>query len=609
MAPRSTPKYRQTYHYLVKEKAARKETVRSVQRQLNRFNRFVQDTLHKCRASPQLLHAPAAAGKTTTVVRSAPYIHPATYFTLRDDLKRQAQKIAEQEGHSTATLPSALKHCPAFDQSSSTYEPEAVELWKNGVAPSLIHDELDLHPELGVCEYEHRYDAIDTNSEDIDLLIGDPLHAHLDAPTENRLVVFDELPLRRLTTTFEDAPQQVTDWLKSDPHPKFLPDDLSDWSDVLRLQGTDRGDAVAEMLRGLWSVSRDEIKDANPRYHRNSPLFLYTVLAGEPLGNTCSVAQLGFNRLVFDRTTKDIILYERPHLHESWGVIGLDATPRTALWNLLLPPKTEFERRTLFDLGSREWDIYHHHPQFLHLDLQQLGTSVKPYDGGGQTLKRDEAVLRYVAEREGAKSDLITTQAAIRKYRKAGLLDLTSDHLNYRSVRSSNRFAGSDHTVGVLQGSPHPGDDVIKRWCALLGKPTTITGNGTSKNYGGTVQNAVARHFTHDVVYHAVMRFARGDAPATVYVNTTAVDEWLSSDCSLLDEFADNWQSYAGVEPVIKTHLRQHGDSTITDLAKAINYSKSRVREGVNELDADSDSPIERRDRPGAKPDKVVWNE
>jgi len=609
MTPRSTPKYRQSYHYLVKQRAERRSAIREVQRRLNRFDCFILDCLYDCRSTPQLLHAPAATGKTTTVVKSAPHVHPTTYFALRDDLKKQAQKLAEQEGHSTAILPSAPKHCPSFDQSSSLYEPDAVKVREHGVNPSFIHDELRLHPGLDACEYERRYNEINSHAEDIDLLIGDPLHAHLDTPTDDRLVVFDELPLHRLTETVNDAPQQVTDWLRSDPYPNFFPDNLSGWGDALRLRGTEDGDAVAEMLHGLWSVSRDEIKDANPRYHRRSPLYLYAVLAGTPLGNDCSVAQLGFHRLVVDQTTNDVMLYERPRLHESWGVIGLDATPRTALWNLLLPPDTTFERRTFLDPASREWEVYHHHPKFLHLAVKQLGTSVKPYDGGSQTLNRDEAILRYVADREGVTPDLVTTLTAIEQYQTNGLLTLVGDTLNYRRVRSSNRFGGQSHPVGVLQGSPHPGDDVIKRWCALLGESTTITGKGTSKDYGGVVQNAVARHFTHDLVYHAVMRFARGDAPATVYVNTTAADEWLSPDRSLLDEFEDNWQSYVGVKPAIRTHLQQHGDSTITDLAEATPYSKSRVREGVNELDADAGSSVERRDRPGPNPDAVVWTE
>lgn len=583
--------------------------VRDVQYPLSRFDRFILDALHRCSVTPQLIHAPAATGKTTRITKSAPHTHPITYLAPRDDLKQQAKEIAQQEGHSVAILPSAVKLCPAFNPTSVLHEPEAVELWQHGATPSFIHHELDLHSGIDTCEYEQRYDEITTRVEDIDLLIGDPLHAYLDISTTNRLVVFDELPLHRFAQTFEDVPQQVTKWLKSNPYPGLLPDRLSTWGDVLQLRGTDEGDAIAKMLRGLWSIPEEEVKEANPRFHRNAALFLYAVVGGKPVGADYSLAQLGFNRLVFDKSSDEVMLFERPRFHDALGVVGLDATPRFPLWNLLLPPETEFECQALFDPDSHEWDTYHHHPKFLNLTLRQLGKAVKPYDGSNQSLKRDEGVFRYIAKKEGTIPDLITTEAALRAYRQNELDSLYAAALNYRGVRSSNQFGGVNHTVGVLQGSPHPGDDVIKRWCAMLDEPTNITGSGKSKNYGSEVANAVARHFTSDLVYHAIMRFVRGSAPATVYVNTTAANEWLSPKKSLLNEFDNNWQSYTGVKPAIRIHLQQHGDSTITDLAEATNYSKSRVREGVNELDADTDSPIERRDRPGAKSDAVVRNE
>lgn len=578
-------------------------TRREVQRTESRFDRFVGRAIRSSTSEPILLHAPAAIGKTTTTIKNAPHWHPTTYFAPRDDLKRQAKSIAEEVGHSVEILPSAPKHCPAFDTGSPCYNKEAVKLWEHGASPSDIHRELSLHPNQR-CEYNQRKDRIRNSLGDIDLLVGDPLHAYPRRIVDDRLVIFDELPVERFESTHEKVHKQVSNWLSQGFTTDLLPDGLSSAGDAIQMRGTKKGRKALDTLKGISAISAKEIRQSNSAFHHHAALALAAILGDGYLGNNYRVSDHVQSRLVFDTHTHDVSIFQAPGLGRARGILGLDATPRPSLWNLLMN-RREFGIWQPFDPSSQEWRAYHR--DILGLDVKQLGTALKPYDGSNQTLKRDEAVLRFIRQKEGIKPDLITTKSAIEEYRENGLLDFVDDYCNFRSVKSSNIFQGDSHTVGVIQGCPHPGDAVIKRWCAILGKPPNITGRGDSKDYGGKIQNSVARHFTHDLVYHAVMRFARGDTPATVYLNTTAADEWLSPDQSLTQRFDNNWNSFVGVEGAIRDNLQQTGQSNITTLANATGYSKNRVGEGVNNLDANPHSPIERRERLGPKPDKVVW--
>lgn len=81
---------------------------------------------------------------------------------------------------------------------------------------------------------------------------------------------------------------------------------------------------------------------------------------------------------------------------------------------------------------------------------------------------------------------------------------------------------------------------------------------GEEKDYG-QVGNHIYRHFVHNEVLQAILRFGRQGQSSTVYVNTQAIPDWLTIDSDL------DVSLFAGEKTrEIVDFLREHTGEDIT---------------------------------------------
>jgi hypothetical protein len=188
----------------------------------------------------------------------------------------------------------------------------------------------------------------------------------------------------------------------------------------------------------------------------------------------------------------------------------------------------------------------------LNMSLTQVGGGMYHY-AGGRVSSKDEQRLKAITLIEDAPVPVISTKRALKEYYNDGLLSKyvqsTTEHednetnfeyesllaRNFAQVKSSNEFEKED--LGVVMGTPYPGDDVVRRWAGLCGRGVEVTGTGEQRTFG-EFGDKVYRHLTHNQVVQAILRFGRDESVyeedgAQVYISTKAVPEWFEINNSL----------------------------------------------------------------------------
>jgi len=277
----------------------------------------------------------------------------------------------------------------------------------------------------------------------------------------------------------------------------------------------------------------------------------------EPLGNAIEMAPhpnkdlselweaVGLNsntRVIRDRNTNEMTVLRPPDLSLAQQVIGLDGLPTKPLWDLFLPPDAEFVHHQVL----KKRDVMTYLREGLNMSLTQVGDGMYHY-AGGRISSKDGLRLRAITLLEDAPVPIISTKRALSEYHDSGLLykyvPRTTEHedsetnfeyesllaRNFASVKSSNEFA--EESLGVVMGTPYPGDDVVRRWAGLCGRGVEVSGKGEDRTFG-EFGDRIYWHVTHNQVVQAILRFGRDESVyenegSKVYVSTRAVPEWF----------------------------------------------------------------------------------
>jgi hypothetical protein len=240
-------------------------------------------------------------------------------------------------------------------------------------------------------------------------------------------------------------------------------------------------------------------------------------------------------------------LLRPPDLSSAAQIIGLDGIPTVQLWDLLFDHERDFEHHKVIPRDA--------YPTFfqsaLNMDIVQMGGGTHHYAKTPPS-SFDKSRFATVRLRENERFALISTKNALGHYRSRGLLDNytvqdedpddDSNKLHpefkarhYGIIRSSNKFA--NESLGVVAGTPHPGDTVIQRWSALCGFAGASEGTSIDKEFAGSTQE-IYNHFVHNQVVQAILRFGRSDHVretdgSTVYVITKALPPWFEANESI----------------------------------------------------------------------------
>ncbi|MDQ2050794.1 hypothetical protein RBH26_09880 [Natronolimnohabitans sp. A-GB9] len=535
----------------------------------------------------KIVEGPPGGGKTTTAFKIASRSSEAfVYLTKREDLYEQGERLSDEFDLSHEIIPSPHRDCPSFDEDSPQFDPEAKSLYDFGVNAARIHAELDLDCSPN-CEYMQKWETFDDDPADI--IIGHYKHAYLSSLIEDRIVIIDEFPGGAFEREFNNADAMISRFLRSVDRIPF--DDFLDL--IENRDDLDRVKAVYAWFRrnGVGTDDRTIIEaNENDRYHTLAPFLTYTVLNTIKNGNGFEVPwfnltgiEAGFEEsspfsgleterlAAVDREQQSIHVLTPPDLSGARGVVGLDGTPTPMMWELATGE--DFDHLSVLD---REKEMSAYVRDFLGVTVKQTNEHLKPYHGGHITENRDEAILYGVEVKEGQKPALIAPEKALEAYREAGILDRTGLSMNYAQVLSSNDFKGEP--VGVIHGAPHPGNQPVKKWAAYFGIPVDGEGEGMNKTYG-EFGDEIYRHFVHNQVLQAILRFGRGESDATVYVNTAAIPD----DSIEVDSMANPELFNSPNKRKIADHLRDAGadGATKKDLKKTAEIESMTTVENI----------------------------
>lgn len=536
-----------------------------------------------------LLEAPPGTGKTTAIpkVVEANSI-PVTYLTQRRDLYKQMADRCQDHRLSHQHIPAPHRDCPTFVGDYGDHqEREVKDLYNSGVPARRIHKEKDL-PCQPDCPYLAKWEF---DSGNYDVLIGNFQHAYVNRVIYDRVVILDEFPGDAFVTHFESPESVISSFLRETPTIHFtdttgilnnrytpLVPELLAYTDVsldptpeLVLENPAQGThALASVLTLALIGMRDlgngfEATDRLVTYRRNkrweSSFDPWGALFEEPV--------------VRNRDSGEMWVLSPPDLSAANGVIGLDGTPTPEMWNTAVGET--FDHREVLE-GS---ELNHYLANLQNYTIKLAGDGMKPYSSGNYvSLDNDASLFLGVAVNHADDPCLIAPQKALDEYQTEGYLDYVAETMNFANVESSNRFAGE--RVGIVSGSPHPGDTEIQKWGAFMGRTIESKGKGLSKSYG-PVGDRIHRHFVHHRVLQAILRFGRDGNGATVYVNTKAVPDWLDID---MDQDVPRFKG-AGTRAVVD-HLLGRAENadgaTVAGIVDKTDYSESHIRAVMDNL-------------------------
>ncbi|MFD1563094.1 hypothetical protein ACFR99_05995 [Haloarchaeobius amylolyticus] len=556
-----------------------------------------------------LVDALPAMGKSSGVIRGAANTGtPLTVFAPRHDLYEEYTRWCEQEDLTSRQLPSFHEDCPtASGEFGEEWKNKVLTLYERGAMPHEIHNHASRHfgEELpcdkeGACPFKKRWDF---DPDEYDVLIGHYSHAYKPQTVENRIAVFDESPVDDFVQKFngDEVTKAVSAYLDDAEDPPF-----DEFTDLVE----NRGESVDRDTAREWfnkqTLTRDGqrvLANAKDDAHALSPVLAYTVFAAKDLGNGWESVTVDAQTnssidtsyiAARDRSSGDLFLVNPPALADAIGVVGLDGTAIPELWHLVVDDQLEHQR-VLDDDERREYIS-----ECLNYTVIQTAQTSKPYSGG-QHVKpvQDRELFDAIARREDTSPALITSKTAISQYQEKGSLSSVGSMKNYGGFKGSNEF--DDERVGIIAGSPHYGDDYVKRWGALADERVERRGYGMDTDYG-TFGNLVLRNMREHSVFQALMRYGRDDDGATVYVHTAALPDWIP-----IEERGEVELWSDGMSEVVDELLSLDHDGqglTTTEIAEETSISERMVRDHLSKLE---EYGLAKKDKHPEDRRTIVW--
>jgi len=442
------------------------------------------------------------------------------------------------------------------------------------------------------CQYRHAWEF---DPDEYDVLIGHYAHAHVELVTAGRAVVFDEFPEDAYETTLagDDLETAVSYWLRTTDAVPF-----DSYHDLVENRDDDRQRADALLYLEDHVDSPDEravFDDADA--HAAAPFVVWTLLAGEDLGNGlehAELADLGTGVFDHDPDAPDrpstVRVLQPPALPPSADVVALDGTPTLELWELALGCR--LNPRDVLQDAERAAYLR----DTLNLQVVPTTEYVKPYNSEDHVnTDADAALLEAITDTHDETPGVISSTTALEEYADADVLEYDSDDGAvedgpadrvkwYGNVLGSNDF--KQKRVGAVLGSNHFGDGYVKLWGAYAGRAVESPDRSDAANRGhglsyGSFGDKVHTHMTEHETLQAAMRFGRDGNGAVVYVHTDTLPEWVptAAEGRVLTTWSD------GMRDVVDA-LEELGTATTAGIADhpAVDLSRRQVFDHLESL-------------------------
>jgi len=159
---------------------------------LNRYRKKTQRTIQAALEAEEtsVIATLPNTGKTTSFFREIKNLDVnGTLFQPNHDLRDETQQEAEDFGLSVFQLPSFMENSVLLDEETRWHDPR-VEDWRDrGMYPRRIMNHPDVEtPTASEAPEDSYIGKMEQDWSGYDLLIGDPIHAHLDNATEDRTI-------------------------------------------------------------------------------------------------------------------------------------------------------------------------------------------------------------------------------------------------------------------------------------------------------------------------------------------------------------------------------------------------------------------------------------
>ncbi len=542
------------------------------------------------RGDRALVEAIPGAGKSYgAVLAAAETGEPVTICTGRGQKEQydQYREWAAEFGLRDKRLPAFTETCPTARGDHGDDWKETVMNWyRRGASGQTIHNiaedalgrplpcQVAETGEAVECPHRHAWDF---NPDEYDLLIGHYSHAHTQAATEGRTVVFDEFPGGAFEEILApgDLQRAVSHYLGATDELPF--EDFTDLMDHRHGDGQRRADALAHYLDGNGRLAPDADETAvfdDSGAHALAPIATAALLAGDDLGNGVEHARFASGQAIYHRETGALAILRPPALQYAEGVVALDGTPTPRMWNRCLGEQlthrevlADDEKRDLIENG-------------LGARYVRTTEAVKPYNSADHVnTDADAALLEAIADAHDQKPAVITTATAEAEYEADDVTEYVNDTRHYGNVLGSNEYA--DVRVGAVIGSNHYGDDYLKRWGAYLGDAVEReNGKGADLSYTGA-GDEILTHMRENETLQAAMRFGRDGNGAVVYVHTDTLPDWVPVEAEgrVLSTHSD------GMRDVVDA-LADAGIATTAEVAAhpGVDVGKRQVRDHLETL-------------------------
>lgn len=537
---------------------------------------------------PILIDALPTLGKSHNVAGLSKEIdEKILILTRRHENRDEAERKIEEE---VGQFPRLREDCSTYrGEHGHPHERELKDFLKRGIPPGYIHANFSEDLPCGIdCDYMQKWERLWNRLDSYDVIIGHPLHANIPEVVEDRVVVFDEIP-DGFRTDFDssdpsspDLHKAISDFLQR--HDKI---DAETKEDLTELRGKyvpdEKRRQVIEAIKKIGFSDYEAVAEEYQGYkksHINAPAAALALVSEnrEHLGNNMEYIDLPRGEAVYDRSGGSLHLRNPPDLSESKAVVGLDGFPTTEVWEGRLGIGME-RKRVLCSECRRKYL-----KEILGYRIFTITTNTKPYTSGKYVQNsKDYAVIKAIENTYGKKPAVITTKNAERElFEENGekwcfsdpdkVYDTEdclgkNDVMHYGEIKSSNKFADKD--LGLVLGSPHPGDKEIKVLSAFDQKSAEREKSETptkgSRLTYGIDGDPYLRHFRENQVAQAVLRFGRRDG-GVVLVYTSAVPDWLSED----------WIPGGDVEGDVVTRIRSPGEKEVIQAMQELEKAETR---------------------------------
>lgn len=499
-----------------------------------------------------------ALGKTYTAghLPTDPDVdRPITVLTKQIDTRKQVRKYAIEDGldpNRIKLLPRFFKECPTArgdhdDRNVLEVEKDWSELMADlqhqGVPPSWIHEVMG---QSIPCQHDGRCPyaaACDFDIENIQLLIGHPVHANIGNYVDGRAVLFDENAGGAFEYTVESREFTKAINVLLEYH---LDIDATSKDDLLRASET-QSERWRDAILDLDQLVNPEIGYSNKGGRADAPLLALGLLTGKSVESKevtdTNLRRASFNETVVlydEGTDRDdpIIMVRNPPspLTSSWAVVAMDGTPTQSIWEGRLGFELEHHDEFMTTAERRSYirDILGYNIVQLTPDRTVVSTKAK-------NVSREvfNGILHEISEKHSRMVPVITSKQA-----KDSIIHgeyVANKELHYGKIRSRNCL--SDETLLAVLGSIHPGDRAIQRLAALDGYAVESNGKrGTEKSYG-VIGNRYYRHLVHHEIAQAIFRVARDEnvSGADIYVYSSLIPDWIPRE--VVDENPRLWSN------------------------------------------------------------------